>query len=217
MMQPFRLRDYVECLTYLVETVHSTLEHDQALLELAMVPLQDRRFLESPAAKEKHHAYEGGLVVHTAQVMAASLAMLECIEEAHVMETVVAVIWHDFGKIWDYKLIPAHEAPRKPKSWEQPRMGRPDMVRAPASYTYTEHRDQISHLPRSYAEFAQRAEALPEEQRTFIGHLILSHHGRREWGSPVRPATPEAWAIHAADMLSSQYSADSNVTASMRN
>jgi 3'-5' exoribonuclease len=37
-----------------------------------------------------------------------------------------------------------------------------------------------------------------------IVHCMLSHHGRREWGSPVEPATREAWTLHAADMLSSR-------------
>jgi 3'-5' exoribonuclease len=33
---------------------------------------------------------------------------------------------------------------------------------------------------------------------------MLAHHGRKEWGSPVEPATNEAWILHAADMMSSR-------------
>ena len=43
---------------------------------------------------------------------------------------------------------------------------------------------------------------MQDEERDEIGHLILSHHGRRDWGAIQEPKTAEAWALHLADMAS---------------
>jgi 23S rRNA maturation-related 3'-5' exoribonuclease YhaM len=48
----------------------------------------------------------------------------------------------------------------------------------------------------------QQLFCIPE--RDAVIHCMLSHHGRREWGSPVEPVTPEAYILHVADMLSSR-------------
>jgi len=45
---------------------------------------------------------------------------------------------------------------------------------------------------------------ISEAQLERIEHLLLSHHGRKEWGSPVEPLTAEAFILHAADMMSSR-------------
>ena len=50
----------------------------------------------------------------------------------------------------------------------------------------------------------------------YIGHIMLSHHGRKEWGSPVLPGTTEAWAVHCADMMSAQYSYESKIPGDKR-
>ena len=42
-------------------------------------------------------------------------------------------------------------------------------------------------------------EDFPEELAVKLRHILLSHHGKREWGSPVDPMTPEALAVHEAD------------------
>jgi 3'-5' exoribonuclease len=42
-------------------------------------------------------------------------------------------------------------------------------------------------------------EGFPEEKKNMILHIILSHHGRKDWGSPVEPAIPEALTVHFAD------------------
>jgi 3'-5' exoribonuclease len=49
---------------------------------------------------------------------------------------------------------------------------------------------------------------LSEELKTSVGHCILAHHGRQEWGSPIEPQTVEAMIIHYADMLSAQHAKD---------
>lgn len=139
-----------------------------------------KEFWTSPASKPesgKHHNYPGGLAVHTAQVLEGALDFSESIPCSHTF-LVVAAIWHDAGKMKDY-----------------------------SETGVTTHYTMIKHLSSSYAMFYKEATAygLINEEIEMIGHMILAHHGRHEWGSPVEPKTPEAWILHAADMLSAHY------------
>jgi 3'-5' exoribonuclease len=96
-----------------------------------------------------------------------------------------AIMFHDIGKVYDYTRF--HDG----------------------HYEYTEHKELIRHLPRSYATFMSRTDpAVSEELRTKIGHCILAHHGRMEWGSPVTPLTPEAYVVHCADWISADATVD---------
>jgi len=65
------------------------------------------------------------------------------------------------------------------------------------------YRKRINHVAGSAMEFHRHAYGvLDTEELEQIEHLLLSHHGRKEWGSPVEPATAEAFILHAADMMS---------------
>lgn len=153
--------------------------------------LRNQDFMEMPGSRSRHHAYKGGLLIHTAQVLMSALMLLATTKSDKIPQVIVAVTWHDFGKIFDYKALGG------------------------GTYAGTEHRECIGHLPRSYAEFVAHAYkcGIPQDTIDFIGHLILSHHGRNEWGSPVEPLCAEAWCIHTADMLSSHYCKDLKVSA----
>lgn len=150
--------------------------------------LEDERFLESPAAKKRHHAHKGGLVVHTAQVMDVALAMASADIEVSINVIITSIIWHDFGKIYNYSVSTMTPLP--------------DEV-----ITGTRHLELIDHLPRSYAEFLRTADyfGVDEDKKLAVSHCILAHHGRYEWRSPILPQTLEAFIIHCADMVSSQY------------
>ncbi len=149
--------------------------------------LDNPMFREWPAAIRHHHAYDGGLLQHTVQVIesceffagrVASYSPPGCELNWDVLFT--AALWHDYGKLWDYRSDGAD-------GWEA----------AP-------HVNMINHVARSYAEFMTAAQNIETELRDQIGHCILSHHGRKEWGSPVEPQTREAKALHLADMASAQ-------------
>ena len=147
--------------------------------------LADKRFQTRSGSKivegEKshHHGYPGGLLIHTGEV--AIQAIRFAVESRTVNPDVLitAAIFHDYGKIWDYDPD-----------------GRP-----------TSHRNKIRHVARSYAEFMKMINGLNADPETVdaIGHAILAHHGRYEWGSPVEPQTEEAFILHLADMWSSQF------------
>lgn len=132
----------------------------------------------APGSHHQHHAYSGGLMVHTCEVLNLCMRI-----DANAPELLVAAILHDFGKCWDY---------------EQNNDG---------VWVKTAHYGLIRHVARSYTEFMTRAVQyeLATDTRDRIGHMILAHHGRLAWGSPVEPQTREALILHSADMLSSQY------------
>lgn len=162
--------------------------------------LRDPRFFVSPAAAVKHQAHTGGLAKHTREVMDIALAMsrAETLNELARFDVIVAgTLWHDYGKIWDYKrndqaVIDAYN-----------RGFRPNGDTPPPEWVYARHRWTIRHLSRSYAEFHRVATecGVSEDLLEEVSHCILSHHGRKEWGSPVEPMSTEASMIHFADTI----------------
>jgi 3'-5' exoribonuclease len=164
-------------------------ELHRAMYELANVVLGNPNFWICPAAKGRHQAYPGGLAIHTAQMLWTAEMMTEGIMGVRRHEMILAGIWHDVGKMLDYAVVSeTHDS---------------------AIYEYTDHKDLIGHLPKSYAMFyREAADHLDPETVDFVGHLILAHHGRKEWGSPVEPICFEAFALHCGDMVSSQFIKD---------
>lgn len=173
----------LEYLTFANRELCSNPYHDLNLLVLT-----DRQFLSWPASTKKHQAYDGGLALHTAQVASSALAMLETVKGVRRDLVFTAVLWHDRAKTRDYEY-------------------KIDPEKGTAAWQDTEFHETERHLARSYAEFMHAAwsAGAPEDEVERVAHIMLAHHGRREWGSPVEPATAEAWAVHAADMLSARF------------
>lgn len=173
------------CLDFLTKEIYNL--DNPTLIGMCLEIIEDKKFQECPAAKNRHQAYKGGLVVHTSEVLETSLLMTESTHlEVDRDILVTAIIFHDMGKVYDY------------------------YIKEDGTYDYTSHQNKIRHLARSYAEFMISANTnkLDSELTDRIGHVILAHHGRKEWGSPVEPMTAEAHIIHYADMLSAQVSKD---------
>jgi 3'-5' exoribonuclease len=156
---------------------------DRRLREMCYVVLDDPRFGIAPAAKKYHHAYAGGLAVHTAEVHRMAIAMSVGTQFALLT---VAAIWHDYLKVEEYEVVKGEDGPE---------------------YGSTRFADLIYHPAGGYAEFLVLARRLDVDALTVqeIGHCILSHHGRQEWGAPVEPKTEAAWFLHSADMWSSRF------------
>lgn len=158
---------------------------DEPLRTLNMTVLLDTRFAEAPGGLKRHHNYRGGLAIHTAEVLNNAIALAS---EIDLEELVTAVIWHDYMKIREYALELSLEGFDKPEK----------VVSLP-------YRERICHLPGSAMEFHRLAYGkIPEEQLERIEHLLLSHHGRKEWRSPVTPQTAEAHILHTADVMSAE-------------
>lgn len=184
--------------------------------KLADVVLDDPRFTVWPGSCDKHHPYDGGLIEHTSEVFSG--CVFPAINNAKVPLDItvlkVAAIWHDYGKIWDYERNPlylATDQEYRDRHGGIPNQPTREETRWP--WRKTSHYGKVRHLTRSYAEFLRHAEPLRNKNWPMtpeitdaaieaISHCILAHHGRLEWGSPVEPKTPEAWALHLSDMMS---------------
>jgi 3'-5' exoribonuclease len=151
------------------------------------------RFQRSAAARNYHHARRGGLVEHTAQMMrlAEKIAPLYPALNSDLLRA--GILFHDSGKLWENHL---------------PETG--------FTMPFDERGELIGHisigleLVNSLWRKLQTDDALvaekgglpaPEDVRMHLLHLIASHHGEMQFGSPVLPKTPEAIALHYIDNL----------------
>jgi 3'-5' exoribonuclease len=169
--------------------------------QLCLKVLDDPRFLTTYGSAGQHHAYEGGLIVHTAEVLETSFHLSNIYRAADREVLTVAAIYHDYMKIKEY--LPEVQGIGVYSNG------------VPVKFGKTPYRNLVRHVAGSHAEFiknlAKFTETLPVDNGEFenkvlnIEHCLLSHHGRLEWGSPVEPQTVEANILHMADMLSMQF------------
>lgn len=151
------------------------------------------RFRRTAAARKNHHARRGGLVEHVSQMMAAADALCPVYPELNRDLLLTGVLFHDCGKLWE------NSYPKNGFNQQTSIYG-----------------EMLGHIPLgielvnklwhdiSESEDAGRWDELEpksEEVRLHLLHLIGSHHGQLEFGSPVLPRTPEAHALHYIDNL----------------
>lgn len=150
------------------------------LLEAMLIQDGERRaaFAKAPAAKSLHHVYLGGLLEHTLSV--AGLAQRACAHYPSLNRDLVlaGVLLHDLGKTAEL-------------SYQR-------------SFGYTDVGNLLGHISLECGWVSQAIDKLPrfpEELRLQILHIVLAHHGKLEFGSPVLPKTPEALLVHYLDDL----------------
>jgi len=153
-------------------------------------------YCDRPAATVVHHAYAGGLLKHTYEM----LRMLEAIypvlprpEDVKIEYVVIACMYHDYGKLFEYD-------EDKECTDEMFLLGHPFMS---------------SH----YLFNLLRTKQVPMPAIERIVHCTLAHHGKLEFGSPVVPATSEAFLVSTLDALSGHGTiyADTFVTEKSKN
>lgn len=134
-----------------------------------------------PAAVSLHHAYVNGLLEHSLTVTRSAIGIARSyIKEGFDVDLDVVIaggLLHDLGKLESYRLSPAPEV--------------------------TVEGNVIDHIVIGYHRFMTLAEeqGLPGDRALPIAHILVSHHGSREFGSPVLPATQEAMIVSVADDL----------------
>ena len=138
-------------------------------------------FRLAPAAKRVHHAYLGGLAVHTLSVLRLLRSMQSVYEFLNVDLLITAGILHDIGKIEEYTYK--------------------------KSINISDRGRLLGHIVIGSEMVAERLRQIPDfpkDLRLKVLHMILSHHGEKEWGSPKQPLFPEALVLHYADNLDSK-------------
>jgi 3'-5' exoribonuclease len=151
------------------------------------------RFARAAAARGNHHARRGGLVEHVAQMLRTALAIAGAYPFLNRDLLIAGVLFHDCGKMWENSL-PAD-------GFTMPFDERGELLGH-----ITIGIELINALWRKLlaTEEAAAWTALApasEDVRLHLLHLLAAHHGELQFGSPVVPKTPEAWALHYVDNL----------------
>jgi len=140
------------------------------------------RYERCPASTRGHHAALGGLLKHTSEVAAIALAIARTARADEEL-VLAGVLLHDIGKLEAYR-------------W--------DVLFEPTDGNALLGHVVLGALMLDRAVRAQHPMPCTEEELTLLLHLVLSHHGKPEFGAPVPPATLEAEVIHFADNASAR-------------
>jgi len=144
-----------------------------------------KEFSQSPSAMTHHHNYAGGNLEHTVGVIRLCKSICESYPGINKDLVITGAILHDIGKIKEYITKAAIEK--------------------------TDEGNFIGHIVmgdrwirEKTAEMRDKGKDFDQELEDKLCHIILSHHGKYEFGSPRMPKTVEAMIVHAADMMDSQ-------------
>jgi 3'-5' exoribonuclease len=140
-----------------------------------------RRYKTAPAAKQIHHAYLGGLIEHVLSLCGMAALAASHYRMIDLDLVLTGVVLHDIGKI--------HEL-----SYER-------------GFSYSTEGQLLGHISIAMRMVGDKLAGIPDfppRLRTLVEHMILSHHGRLEFGSPKLPQFPEAILLHYLDDLDSK-------------
>ena len=178
--------------------------------------VNEPRFFTYPASTHVHHAYTGGLAAHTIEVSEFAIEFQKSLPGANLDIIITAALWHDFAKIWDYKISTYfeeqfEEIPKRHvvfQSVEPPYFP----VRKTVFVSDFDYKDKVHHISGSMAEFTSAAllEGVDRKLIQRVQHAILAHHGRKDWGTVKDPQTVEAWILHSADYASAHFGPKKN-------
>lgn len=133
-------------------------------------------FSSSPASIQMHSAAVGGLMQHTINVAELALEIVRQHPELDRDIVLAGALLHDIGKVRTFQVTT-----RIDHTPEGSLLG------------------EVSIGDRILSERVAGMPGFPEDIALKLRHIVLSHHGRMDWGSPVEPMTPEALAVHHAD------------------
>jgi 3'-5' exoribonuclease len=188
------LADYLPETTQDVEALYAELLEvargvgNADLRSLLLAVLEDAELVpllkQAPASKTLHHAYRGGLIEHIVSLCRLCRLAAQNYPEVDLDLLLTGAILHDLGKI--------HEL-----SYER-------------ALDYTTVGNLVGHIAIGLELLGRKMDALagfPPELRVLVQHLVLSHHGRLEFGSPVTPRFREAVLLHYLDDVDSKMEA----------
>ena len=149
--------------------------------DVLLAPSFYHRFVDAPAARGMHHAFVGGLLEHTLSMVKLSLLLAGHYPYVNGDLLLAGALLHDAGKALEYDIS--------------------------NGFSFSDDGRLVGHIVRVVAMVeraaARRAEIADDDLRQLV-HLLISHHGTLEWGSPVVPKTLEAILLHQIDLLDSR-------------
>jgi 3'-5' exoribonuclease len=179
---PSSRRSQEEMIAELKSYIHSLAEPWRQLV--AHLLLSDpflRDYANAPAARNMHHAYIGGLLEHTLSMASLANHLANHYPFVNRDLLLAGTLLHDMGKVIEYDIS--------------------------KSFSFSEDGRLVGHIIRAIVMVEKAATELgnfPEDSLRHLVHLIASHHGTQEWGSPVIPKTLEAILLHQLDLLDSR-------------
>ncbi len=170
------IQEMERCLLFMIGSVKN--EHLRRLLREIFVEDKDfySAFVESTAASRNHHVGRGGLLFHTISVAKVGLNLISSYPELNRDLVLTGCLIHDIGKVESYDTGPAFE--------------------------YTTEGKLENHIVigiKMLTRFIDRISNFPKDLENVLTHIMASHHGQLEYGSPIVPKIPEAMAVHFAD------------------
>jgi 3'-5' exoribonuclease len=154
----------------------------QALVQSFMAdPEIAAAYRNAPAAKTLHHAYIGGLLDHVVSLFRSCDLVARNYPQINRDLLLTGAFLHDIGKIYELTYS--------------------------RSFSYTTRGQLLGHMIIELEMLQRKIAAIPgfrDEMKTLLEHLIISHHGQYEFGSPKLPMFPEALMLHYLDDLDSK-------------
>jgi 3'-5' exoribonuclease len=141
------------------------------------------KFTQAPAGMKNHHAYQGGLLEHVVNLMELILVVAPCYPQLNLDKLLVGAFLHDVAKV--------------------------DELSYDRDIAYTDEGQLLGHLVLAISMIDEKirqivqqdGQPFPKQLLTEIKHLVLSHHGQYDYGSPKLPMTLEAITLHLLDNL----------------
>ena len=157
-------------------------------------------FCKVPAGIRNHHAYLGGLLEHVTTLLDGADLLLPLYPELDRDLVLMGIFLHDIGKVREL-------------NWER-------------NFSYTDEGQLLGHITIGVEMLNEKVAKVPEltgepfpaELLLRLKHMILSHHGSYEFGSPALPMTPEAIAVNCLDNFDAKvhsFTATSTTTATV--
>lgn len=149
----------------------------------AFIKKYQNQLFDYPAASKNHHAYVSGLAHHIVTMLKIARSLCEIYPQLNKDLLYAGVILHDIGKI--------HE------------------LTGPVATSYTVEGTLLGHISIMVSEIEEMAQQLEisGEEVVVLQHIVLSHHGYPEWGSPKRPQIMEAEILHFIDLIDAKVNA----------
>jgi 3'-5' exoribonuclease len=165
-------------------------EHLYALIDMFLTDAASvEAFKKMPAAKSVHHAYLSGLLEHTLSIVKLAVMLADhygdTVNKEHL---IIGAVFHDIGKIKE--------------------------LQAGTGLEYTDSGKLLGHLILGVElinGYISQIDGFPDELKMLLNHMILSHHGLLEYGSPKKPKTPEAFILHHLDDLDAKLNSFTSV------